>query len=70
MPQTHDQPSTSTGAAARGSVQRLGSAVPDWLDNLDAKWNGKVIPFVLGLNVGALLTVIIFIASCILCGGK
>jgi hypothetical protein len=41
-----------------------------WLENLDRRWSGKVIPFVIGVNVGAIVTVGIFIAAYFITGGK
>lgn len=35
--------------------------IPDWLDKLDKRLYGTVVPFVIGLNVGMVIAVLIFV---------
>ena len=35
----------------------------DWLDSWDRRWNGRILPFVFGLNVGVFLTTIWFVIA-------
>jgi hypothetical protein len=54
--------------AKRSFAEAPGSV--SWLESLDRRWSGKVIPFVIGVNVGAIITVGIFIVAYFITDGK